>query len=184
MLDGHQQQRADKFLQKGAVTETLLAHCQSSMPLLKVFPLKLQRAILGNVVSLVSFVVSDAVAGFQLRLLGHQLTASFTPMSDEEAFTWLRSTAVYSRRIDGRRAAEFEVAVRELAAVIDNDFKVLQHPYERWVRKQLATLIARLALTLVDDALGGCKFDLWPAGGGPRILAGIEFRVPEVESNK
>jgi hypothetical protein len=43
---------------------------------------------------------------------------------------------------------------------------------------QIATLIARLVLTLIDDVLGGARMDMWAAhAGGPRLVAGLEYRT-------
>jgi hypothetical protein len=44
------------------------------------------------------------------------------------------------------------------------------------LRTQIASLLARLILTLVDEIVGGASVDLWPSGGGPRIIAGVEYR--------
>ena len=48
----------DAFIQRDAVVETLLSHCQISAPLLKLFPLAWQRAILGNIITLIAAIVS------------------------------------------------------------------------------------------------------------------------------
>lgn len=48
----------DVFIQRDAVVETLLSHCQISAPLLKLFPLAWQRAILGNIITLIAAIVS------------------------------------------------------------------------------------------------------------------------------
>eukprot|EP00970_Alexandrium_tamarense_P010036 scaffold2000_cov124-Alexandrium_tamarense.AAC.2 len=49
----------DAFLQRDAVVKTLISHCQISAPLLKLFPIDWQRAIVGNILTLATAVVSD-----------------------------------------------------------------------------------------------------------------------------
>lgn len=46
------------FMQRNAVVETLLSNCQISAPLLKLFPLAWQRAMLGNCVTLTLAIIS------------------------------------------------------------------------------------------------------------------------------
>ncbi len=173
------------FLQREAVTETLLSHCQISAPLLKLFPIALQRALLGNIVTLVTCIVSDAADGIQVQILGHQLTTSFKPMGETEVVGRMRRGAFASAR-NPRRTEEFERAVREVGFELSKQLKFLDKWHERvlgsgLLRSQIGNLIARLVLTLVDDILGGAKVDMWSGGGGPRVLMGVEFRGAEEE---
>jgi hypothetical protein len=64
----------DTFVQRDAVVETLISQCQISAPLLKLFPLAWQRAMLGNIITLVTAVVSDFCEGVQFEILGHRLS--------------------------------------------------------------------------------------------------------------
>ena len=71
--------------------------------------------------------------------------------------------------------------MREIGADIAKSLKFLDKIHHRalgsgLLRAQIANMLARLILTLVDDLLVGAKIDLWPSGGGPRILAGLEYR--------
>jgi hypothetical protein len=172
------------FLQHDAVTETLLSHCQISAPLLKMFPLSLQRALVGNVLTVVTATVKDGCDGFRLRILGCQLTLNFKAMGAAESIRWLGGGGGGGgRRQDPprRTSSEFEVAVTEISTSLYKELKFLDRWHEKllggvFLRTQIANLIARLVLTLVDDCLGGLKLDLWSEGGGPRVLAGIEIR--------
>ena len=106
-------------------------------------------------------------------------------MSETDALGWVNKNLRYANR-DVRRTEEFETAARGIANDISKELKFLDKWHERILgsgilRMQLANLIARLILTLADDALGGLKFDLWPAGGGPRVLCGVEYRHHTVE---
>ena len=75
----------------------------------------------------------------------------------------------------------FEAAVQATAADVGRNLKFLDRWHERalgsdTLRSQIATLIARLVLTLVDDILQGAKISLWTASaGGPRLTAGLEY---------
>ena len=151
--------------------------------MLTVFPEALQRALLGNVLTVVACVLGDFATGISGQVLGHRISVRVDPLPDDDALNWVRANAGSAAMATGQRGKEFENAVQHLAAQIDRDLKLLRHGYERWIRRQLATLIARLVLTLVDDVLGAVKFDLWTQGGGPRILAGIEYR-PENFGNE
>jgi len=48
----------DSFIQRDAVVETLISHYQIPAPLLTLFPLAWQRAMLGNVITLIAAVIS------------------------------------------------------------------------------------------------------------------------------
>ncbi|GMH74003.1 hypothetical protein TrST_g6653 [Triparma strigata] len=178
---GPRKYHADKeFFLRDAVTETLLSHCQISAPLLKLFPIALQRALLGNILSIVTALISDTADGARVRILGHQLTLHFSPVGERDALGWI--TNMRNAAADkSRTGEEFEKSVREIGSDIAKSLKFLDKFHHRalgsgLLRVQIANMLARLILTLVDDILTGAKFDLWPNGGGPRVLAGLELR--------
>jgi hypothetical protein len=74
----------DAFLQRDAVVKTLISHCQISAPLLKLFPIDWQRAIVGNILTLATAVVSDFADGIQIQVLGHALSFSFKPITEAD----------------------------------------------------------------------------------------------------
>lgn len=81
---------------------------------------------------------------------------------------------------------KFEAAVRATAEDVAEGLQFLDRWHERalgggMLRTQIATLIARLVLTLVDDILVASKMDLWATqAGGPRLVAGLEYRsIPQ-----
>ena len=176
------QATSDNFIQRDAVVETLISHCQISAPLLKLFPLAWQRAMLGNIITLVTAIISDFCEGLEFQILGHRLTCSFTPITEQDLLYRARSfeTSFRQRRSKSR---EFEAAVRATAEAIDENMKILDRWHERALgarklQSQLATLIARLVLTLADDVLSGARMDLWTVqAGGPRLIAGLEYRT-------
>ena len=81
------------------------------------------------------------------------------------------------------RSEQFEAAVAATAADMAENLKFLDRWHERalgsgMLRAQIANLIARLVLTLVDDILSGAQMDLFAAqAGGPRVVAGLEYRT-------
>ena len=83
------------------------------------------------------------------------------------------------------RSAFFEAAVEATAEDVGKNLKFLDRWHERilgggMLRTQIASLIARLVLTLVDDILRGAKMNLWTAqAGGPRLAAALEYRVTQ-----
>lgn len=168
---------ASSFLQRDAVVETLISHCQISAPLLKLFPIDWQRAMLANLVAIVAAVTSDFCDGIRLQLLGHRLSLSFAPVTEEDLATIATTSG-------GRRARpeEFEAAVRVTARDVSASLTFLDRWHERalgsgMLRAQIGNLVARLVLTLVDGVLDGARIDLWSAqAGGPRVLAGLEHR--------
>jgi hypothetical protein len=172
----------DAFIQRDAVVETLLSHCQISAPLLKLFPLAWQRAMLGNVITLITSVISDFFEGLQFQILGHQLSFSFKPITEDDM---IRHLGMVGDGFNRQRAEpeEFEAAVRATAEDMSESLKFLDRWHERalgsgMLRMQIATLIARLVLTLIDDVLGGARMDMWAAhAGGPRLVAGLEYRT-------
>jgi hypothetical protein len=168
------------FMQRDAVVETLLSHCQISAPLLKLFPLAWQRALLGNVIMLVTAVIADFFEGLEFQILGHRLSFNFSPLTEEDV---LRGMTFQTLNRQRAKPEEFEAAVQATADELSLQLKFLDRWHERalgsgMLRSQIANLIARLVLTLIDDVLGGARMDLWTAqAGGPRLVAGLEFRT-------
>lgn len=172
----------DSFVQRDAVTEMLLSHVQISAPLLKLFPLAWQRAFLGNIITLSTAIMADFFEGLQFQILGHSLSFAFTPITQEDMINHLGlSGSGFNRR--RAKAEEFEAAVRATAEDIGEELKFLDRWHERALgsgvlRTQIANLIARIVLTLTDEVLSGARMDLWSAqAGGPRMLAGLEYRA-------
>ena len=172
----------DAFLQRDAVTEMLLSHVQISAPLLKLFPLAWQRAFLGNIITLATSVMSDFFDGLQFQILGHQLSFAFKPITEADMINHL---GLAGGGFNHRRARpeQFEAAVRATAEDVSEGLKFLDRWHERALgsgvlRTQIANLIARIVLTLADEVLSGARMDLWSApAGGPRMLAGLEYRT-------
>jgi hypothetical protein len=131
----------------------LLSHVQISAPLLKLFPTAWQRALLGNIITLSTAVVSDFLDGLSFQMLGHQLSFSFRPITEEDM---IRHFQIMSGRgLNHRRykAAEFEAAVRATAEDVSEELKFLDRWHERALgsgvlRTQIANMIARIVLTL------------------------------------
>jgi hypothetical protein len=168
------------FVQRGAVVETLLSHCQISAPLLQLFPLAWQRALLSNIITLTTIVIADFCEGVEFHIMGHRLSFAFTPITEEDMLRGMTSEGFNRRRPDPE---EFEAAVRATAAELSKDLKFLDRWHERalgsgMLQAQIANLIARLVLTLIDDLLRGARMDLWATqAGGPRLVAGLEYRT-------
>jgi len=182
----HTHRNEEDFIQRAAVVETLISHCQISAPLLKLFPLAWQRAILSNIISLIAAVVSDFARGIKIQILGHQLSISFLPITESDMIQHIGSGGYYSNNgFNHRRARpeEFEAAVRATAQDIAGSLQIFDRWHERamgsgLVIAQMANLIARIVLTLVDEVLSGAQMDLWSAqAGGPRMIAGLEYRT-------
>ncbi|GKZ00130.1 hypothetical protein MPSEU_000966400 [Mayamaea pseudoterrestris] len=175
--------RNNDFIQRDAVVETLLSHCQISAPLLTLFPIAWQRALLGNIITLVAAVITDFFEGVELQILGHRLSFSFKPISESDM---LRNLGSAGRDSWNRRSSasqeQFEAAVQATATELSENLKFLDRWHERalgsgLLRQQIANLIARVVLTLADDVLGSARMDLWTAqAGGPRLIAGLEYR--------
>jgi hypothetical protein len=171
------------FIQRGAVVETLLSHCQISAPLLKLFPLAWQRAMLANIITLVTSIIADFFEGLEFQILGHRLSFAFTPITESDMLRRLGSSLAEGFNRHRARPEQFEAAVRATAADLEEELKFLDKWHERvlgsgMLRTQIATLIARLVLTLVDDVLSGARMDLWTShAGGPRVVAGLEYRT-------
>ncbi len=178
----------DTFLQRDAVVETLISHCQISAPLLKLFPAEWQRALLGNIITLTAAVVSDFCDGVQFQILGHQLSFAFKPITEADM---IQHIGVGGFRFNHRRAKpeEFEAAVRATSDDVSKSLSFLDRWHERalggdLLKAQIGNLIARVVLTLVDEVLHSARMDLWSAQvGGPRIVAGLEYRVEEKKIN-
>lgn len=90
-------------------------------------------------------------------------------------------------RFNHRRARpeEFEAAVKATAEDVSKGLAFLDRWHERalggdMLRAQIGNLIARVVLTLTDEVLSGARMDLWSAqAGGPRIVAGLEYRAQQ-----
>jgi len=175
----------DAFAQRDAVVETLISHCQISAPLLKLFPAEWQRALLGNIITLIAAVISDFCEGVQFQILGHYLSFSFKPITEADM---IQHIGVSGFRFNHRRARpeEFEAAVRATADDISQSLSFLDRWHQRalggdLLRAQIGDLIARVVLTLVDEVLHSARMDLWSAQvGGPRIVAGLEYRIENI----
>ncbi|KAG7341874.1 hypothetical protein IV203_006966 [Nitzschia inconspicua] len=178
----------DSFVQRDAVTEMLLSHVQISAPLLKLFPLAWQRALLGNIITLATAVISDFLEGLRFQILGHELSFTFRPITEEDMI--LHFQLMSGGRLNHRKfkAAEFEAAVRATAEDVSEQLKFLDRWHERALgsgvlRTQIANMIARIVLTLTDEILSAARMDLWSSqAGGPRILAGLEYRTESIDS--
>lgn len=173
--------RRDNFIQRDAVVETLTSQCQIAAPLLKLFPLAWQRAMLGNIVTMSTAIIADFCEGIEFQILGHRLSFAFTPITEEDMIRGMvRDSFNNPRRTNPE---QFEAAVRATAEEVGENLKFLDRWHERalgsgMLRTQIATLIARLVLTLTDDTLCGSRIDLWAAhAGGPRLLAALEYRT-------
>jgi hypothetical protein len=169
-----------EFLQRAAIVETLLSHCQISAPLLQLFPLAWQRALLSNIITLTTTVIGDFCEGIEFHILGHRLSFAFTPITEEDMLRGLMAGTVGQRQPPQE---EFEAAVRATAAELSQELQFLDRWHERalgsgMLRSQIANLIARIVLTIVNDLLRGARMDLWTKqAGGPRLVAGLEYRT-------
>ena len=174
-----QARKDNDFIQKAAIVETLTSQCQLAAPIMNLFPLNWQRAIISNVISLVTAVIADFCEGIEFQILGHKLSISFTPITQEEMLQRLHTHGSRPRRKD---TEGFEEAVRATAETLKENLKLLDRWHERALGsgalvQQISTLIARLVLFLVDDILSASRIDLWSAHtGGPRLLVGFEYR--------
>lgn len=175
----HHRRKSDfDFLQRGAIVETLLSHAQISAPLLQHFPLAWQRELLSNIITMATTIISDFTEGLEFHILGHRLSFSFTPITEEDMLRGIASDGFNRRRPDPE---QYEAAIRATADDLSNELKFLDKWHERalgsdMLRSQIANLIARLVIHLIDDLLRGARLDLWASHGGPRLVAGLEFR--------
>jgi len=177
----HRPSTEDYFIQRNAVVETLLSHCQISAPLLKLFPLSWQRAMLGNCVTLSLAVIADFCENIQIPILGHILSLSLQPITEDEILHQIDTNRLFFNHRFAK-PVEFEAAVRATALDISESFLFLDRWHERalgsdLLRAQLGNLVARLVLTLVDEILCGTRIDLWTSqAGGPRMLLGFQYK--------
>jgi len=182
----------DAFIQRDFVVETLISHCQISAPLLKLFPLDWQRAMVGNIVTLATAIVSDFADGLQVQMLGHALTVSFKPITEADL---VQHIGVGGFRQNHRRSSpdEFEAAVLATAQDISESLSFLDGWLEWFERKvgggvlrsQIGNLIARVVLTLVDEVLSGARLDLWSSqANGPRLYAALEYRDTTISAEQ
>jgi hypothetical protein len=175
--------RDESFIQRDAVVETLLSQCQIAAPLLKIFPLAWQRAMLGNIVTLVTATMMDFFEGLEFEILGHRLSFTFVPITEEDMMRhWAAAASdVFSRR--HKNVARFEAAVQATARDVAENLNFLDKWHERVLggdalKTQVSHLVARLVLTLVDETLSGARMDMWTThAGGPRLMAGLEYRA-------
>jgi len=171
----------DNFVQRDAVVETLASQCLIAAPLLNLFPIAWQRAIISNVVTMAMAVVTDFCEGLEFQILGHRLSIAFSPITEEDMLRGMVMDSYNNRR--RTNPDEFEAAVRATAEEVDENLKIFDRWHERalgsgMLRTQIATLIARLVLSLTDDILSGARMDLWASqAGGPRLRAGLEYRT-------
>lgn len=182
----------DAFIQRDAVVETLISHCQISAPLLKLFPLDWQRAMVGNIITLATAIVSDFADGLQVQILGHSLTIAFKPITEADM---IQHIGVGGFRKNHRRTNpdEFEAAVLATAQDMSDSLSFLDGWLE-WVerrvgggvlRSQIGNLIARIVLTLIDEVLSGARMDLWSSqANGPRLYAALEYRTSSKEEEE
>jgi len=172
----------ESFLQRDAVVETLISHCQISAPLLKLFPPAWQRALLANAITLIAAIVSDFASGIKVQFLGHQLSFTFQPITVDDFISYMQERKSFSDHHRAKSEA-FEAAVVATAQDISESLTFLDKWHERALgsgvlRAQLGSMIARIILTLVDEVLSGATLDLWRTqAGGPRVMAGLEYRA-------
>ena len=120
--------------------------------------------------------MADFFDGLQFQILGHQLSFSFQPITELD---------MVNHMFDHRRSRpeEFEAAVLATAEDLAEELKFLDRWHERLLgsgvlRSQIANLIARIVLTLTDEALSGARMDLFRTqAGGPRIVSSLESRI-------
>lgn len=180
-------------VQRQAVIETLLSQCQVATPLLKLFPLVWQRALIGNMISLITSVLQDFLEGVEFQILGHRLELVFKPITEQdmikrldESFSSSSSSSVRNAMyLDPARShAAFEAAVAATTADLARGLKFLDKWHERVlggdsIRTQIAALIARVVLSMVDDILSQARLDLWSTKtSGPKLVAGLYYRQP------
>jgi hypothetical protein len=133
-----------------------------------------------NVILLVA-IIADFCDGIEFRILGHRLSFSFEPITEDDMLRGQVNDNFNSKRRSSPE--QFEAAVLATAVDIGRNLKFLDRWHERALggdilRTQVATLIARLVLTLVDDILHSAKINLWAAhAGGPRLTAGLDIML-------
>ena len=170
------------FLQRAALVETLISHCQISAPLLKMFPMAWQRALLGNIITLITSIIADFCAGIRISILGHYLSLSFKPITEVDM---IRNLSMGNQRRTKALGGKFEDAVAATAKDIAKNLTFLDKWHERLLggdilRIQIGTLIARVVLSLVEEVLRGFEIALWSSeAGGPMVYAELEYRQSE-----
>jgi hypothetical protein len=172
------------FIQRDAIVETLTSQCQIAAPLLNLFPLSVQRALISNIVILCTAIITDFLEGIEFHILGHRLSFSFQPITEEDMMrNMMRDIPSHrSTRRSSHHPDQFEAAVRATADDVSENLNILDRWHERALgsgvlRNQIATIIARLVLTLVDDILRAARMDLWSThAGGPKLSAALEYR--------
>ena len=151
---------------------------------MKLFPLAWQRAMLGNIITLVTAVVADFCEVVQFEILGHRLSFSFKPITESDMINHIAMGGANFKR-QRIKSEQFEAAVQATANDLGEKLRFLDRWHERalgsgMLRSQIANLIARLVLTLADEVLAGAQMDLWAAqAGGPRMVAGLEYRTTQ-----
>jgi len=166
-------------IQRDAIVETYLSHCQISVPLLKYFPFVWQRQFISNIITLITIIISDFADGIKIKILGYALTLQFEPITEQDIIDNIMNRKETSRE----RQADFEAAIVATAQDISTRLDFLDNWYERVLgseilRAQIGNLISRIVLNIVDDSLQGSMFDLWSNQvDGPRITADLEYRV-------
>ena len=183
------------FIQRDAIVETLTSQCQIAAPLLNLFPLSLQRALISNIVIMCTAIITDFFEGMEFHILGHRLSFSFQPITEEDMMrNMIRDRYHHHSPSRARTHPDvFEAAVRATAEEVSDNLNILDRWHERALgsgvlRTQIATIIARLVLTLVDDILRAARMDLWSNhAGGPKLSAALEYRpvlTPTMTSTK
>ena len=173
------------FLQRAALVETLISQCTIAAPLLKLFPLNWQRALLGNIITLITSIISDFCDGVRVQILGHYLSLSFKPISEADM---LKNMHNFRRPKCPRD--DFEGAVAATAKDIAESLDFLDKWHERllggdMLKVQIGALIARVVLTLVEESLSGFEIGLWSnQASGPMVYAELEYRQRQHDQDK
>ena len=170
------------FLQRAALVETLISHCQISAPLLKMFPMTWQRALLSNIITLITSIIADFCAGIRISVLGHYLSLSFNPITEADM---MRNLNMRDRRRAKSSGGTFDEAVAATAKDIAESLSFMDKWHERLLggdilKIQIGTMIARVVLSLVEEVLGGFEIGLWSSqAAGPMVYAELEYRQPK-----
>ena len=181
-LDSRAPPTASTFIQRDAIVETLLSQCQMAAPLLNLFPLSLQRALMSNMVILCTAIMTDFFEGLEFHLFGHRLSFTFQPITEADMMKHMSRDDGFHHSPRPIDPDLFDAAVRATADDVSENLKILDRWHERVfgggvVRTQIATIIARVVLTLVDDTLRAARMDLWSShAGGPKLSAALEYR--------
>lgn len=161
------------YPQLGIVTEQLLSQMQIAAPLLKLFPIKLQRCLLQNLVIILTITLRDALRGVHLNILGSSFRFDLQPIH----FKY--------RDFDphGNLESIDEEAVANLAKNILPSLTFMTSWHERVLgsnilRQQVAQLLARIVVMLVQGTVGSGRFDFWgcEGKGGVSVRCGVKYR--------